>query len=80
MARGRTCLNCDNRHGCRTPQPRCLRLTREAAELYLRGKELMRRRGLLAACARCGLFKQCWRRAEYERALAGPPGPPAAGA
>ena len=63
------CLNCDNRHGCRTGTPYCLTALRNPDELDLRGKDLLRQRGLLRVCGRCKLFRQCWQRSQYERAL-----------
>lgn len=67
----RTCLACDNRHGCRTPEPACLRLERSEAERLLGGRVLMQRRGLLVECEACGLFRRCWSPDEYRRWRAG---------
>ncbi len=65
----RLCLNCDNRHGCRTGQPICLGLEPEPDERYLSGRQLMTRRGLLPRCRRCGHFRQCWSTDKYYKAL-----------
>ncbi len=67
----RTCLACDNRHGCKTPEPLCLRLERSDQERILSGRVLMQRRGRLAECEACGLFRRCWSPDEYRRWLAG---------
>ena len=66
----RLCLNCDNRHGCRTPEPPCLRLPRADEERRLAGRALMQRRGLLARCPDCGHFRLCWRPADWRAAQA----------
>ena len=64
------CINCDNRHGCKSGTPACLKLPREADEKTLRGRELMARRGLLTRCQNCNDFRICWRRGQYDAALA----------
>lgn len=63
------CLRCDNRHGCRTPEPLCLTLPRAPEERRLAGRALMARRGLLRRCAACALFTACWRPADYRAAV-----------
>lgn len=72
----RLCLRCDNRHGCRTPEPPCLTLPRAPDERRLPGRSLMARRGLLPRCQDCPLFRQCWRPGDYRAVLAaaGPDG------
>jgi len=66
---GRICISCDNRHGCRTPEPLCLRLERSDDERRLQGRSLMARRGLLAECEACCLFRRCWAPDEYRSRL-----------
>ena len=63
----RFCINCDNRHGCRTEDPPCLAQDPAAGERLLPGKELMRRRGLLRLCRACGHFRQCWSEETFRR-------------
>ena len=63
------CINCDNRHGCKTGKPACLRMEREPGEQGLRGRELMARRGLLTRCQNCKDLLRCWPRQEYQDAL-----------
>ena len=46
------CINCDNRHGCKNGLPECLRHNREPGEEKLRGREFMKRRGMLDKCAK----------------------------
>lgn len=64
----RFCLNCDNRHGCKTEEPICLGLEPAAEERYISGQKLMARRGKLDLCQRCGHFRQCWSSDKYRRA------------
>jgi hypothetical protein len=66
----RFCLGCDNRHGCRSAQAICLELERAPDEAAMPGRQFMRRRGLLAACAGCALLRRCWSDDDYRRALA----------
>lgn len=66
---GGFCLNCDNRHGCKTEQPLCESLTLDQAQRWVPGKELMRRRGMLDKCRNCGHFRKCWGADAYRRAL-----------
>jgi hypothetical protein len=68
VQRRRLCLNCDNRHGCRTAAPLCLRIAREEGEDTLSGRELLAKHDRLDACPTCGLFRQCWSDATYRRA------------
>jgi hypothetical protein len=68
MPGDRTCTNCHNRHGCRTPDPPCLALERLAGEAGLPGKAVLARRGRLPLCRECGFFRQCWAEADYLRA------------
>ena len=63
------CLNCDNRHGCKTEEPLCLKIEPRAAERFFSGKRLMVSRGVLCRCRRCGHFRQCWSTEKYRRAL-----------
>ena len=62
------CAGCDNRHGCRDGQAICLILERAPDEKRLRGKALMRKRGLLDRCPACAHFKRCWGASEYRKA------------
>ena len=64
------CINCDNRHGCKTGLPECLRHNREPGEERLRGRELMARKGMLAKCRHCKDFGICYGPGEYAAALA----------
>lgn len=68
-AKRRLCINCDNRHGCRSEQPACLTLRLTEAERRLSGQRLMVRRGLLGQCAACALFRRCWNGEAYRRQL-----------
>ena len=63
------CINCDNRHGCRTGDPLCFELELGPSERTLPGREVMLRRGLLRRCRRCGHFRQCWTEDAYSRSL-----------
>jgi hypothetical protein len=67
--RRRLCLNCDNRHGCRSETPVCLASDWEPEEKLLSGKAFMERRGLLPKCRECSLFRQCWSHERYCRKL-----------
>jgi len=69
IKQGGLCINCDNRHGCRTAAPLCESLPASGDERWLGGRELMRRRGLLGKCRGCGHFRQCWGEEAYRRAL-----------
>ena len=62
-------MACDNRHGCLTPEPHCLELERGEDERSMGGRTLMARRGLLAQCRACGLFRRCWDPDAHRRRL-----------
>lgn len=63
------CLDCDNRHGCRSAPPPCLAIERRPEERNLTGRALIRRRGRLPECRDCAHFRRCWELEDYERAL-----------
>ena len=65
----RFCLNCDNRHGCKTKKPVCVGIEPSGEERFMSGQKLMARRGLLLRCRRCGHFRQCWSSDKYRGAL-----------
>jgi len=70
----RLCLNCDNRHGCKTPEPACLMWPRTPAEARLTGKAFMAARNAVAVCTACPLWRACYR--QGERPLVTRPRPP----
>ena len=67
QSEARLCLNCDNRHGCRSARPLCLDLPRRSSERRLSGRQLMARRGMLGSCQTCELFRRCWTSEDYRR-------------
>ncbi len=68
MAPRQLCGNCDNRHGCASPEPPCLAGPRSAGEARMHGRAWMSRHGLLPKCRECALFPQCWTEGSYRTA------------
>jgi hypothetical protein len=62
------CINCDNRHGCKSKTPPCIVLmTREHAGRTT-GKEYLVERGMIDECLSCPFFRSCWNGDDYDRA------------
>ena len=63
------CINCDNRHGCRSDVPPCLSHMGECGAKGVSGREFMRETRRIAECEGCPFFRSCWNSEEYERSL-----------
>ena len=64
------CINCDNKHGCKTRTPPCIAAMSRDGIRGKAGKQYLMESGQVTACRACGFFRSCWREEEYERTVA----------
>lgn len=62
------CINCDNRHGCKSKTPPCIVLMRDAGVKDKCGKEYLKSVQKLDLCKDCDFFLTCWKDSEYLKA------------
>lgn len=67
MKQGGFCINCDNRHGCKSGTPPCLGRMALHHVKNESGKEYLTRTGNLSLCIDCPFFRSCWNSEEYDR-------------
>jgi len=63
------CINCDNRHGCRSKTPPCIVLMRKDEIKDTCGKEYLKSKKELKLCKECVFFYSCWNDSEYQKNL-----------
>lgn len=59
------CINCDNRHGCKSKTPPCLELMKGLNIKNISGKSYLLSTNMLKACKKCDFFYSCWAESEY---------------
>ena len=67
------CINCDNRHGCKSKTPPCIMEMAEHGVSGRSGKQYLTECEGLHLCKDCPFFRSCWNPEDYNR-LAGQPG------
>jgi hypothetical protein len=61
------CINCDNKHGCKSGAPPCIvemsrnNISRMSGKLYLINERRAEK------CRECSFFRSCWNAEEYDR-------------
>lgn len=63
------CINCDNRHGCKSQAPLCITEMMENNVADMAGKQYMVQQKKVDNCRSCPFFRSCWRMEEYNRLL-----------
>ena len=63
----RYCINCDNRHGCKSKTPPCLTEMMEHNITGISGKRYLIENGKTDLCKGCPFFRSCWKMEEYNR-------------
>lgn len=63
------CINCDNRHGCKSKMPPCIVLMRQNDIKDTCGKAYLRSIKELKLCKECDFFLTCWNESEYQKNL-----------
>jgi|WetSurMetagenome_2_1015567.scaffolds.fasta_scaffold1166945_1 hypothetical protein len=59
------CINCDNRHGCKSQTPPCITEMMENNVTDMSGKEYFTEKNRTHTCKDCSFFRSCWRMEEY---------------
>ncbi len=62
------CINCDNRHGCKSKTPPCIAMMTKEHAVRTAGKQYLIERGMLDECLACAFFRSCWNGDDYDRA------------
>ena len=53
------CMNCDNRHGCKSKTPPCIDMMRKDKVKGMRGKEYLKKENKLQLCKKCEFIDSC---------------------
>ncbi len=61
------CINCDNKHGCKTKTPPCVDAMMAQGITDRSGKDYLLQNQQTALCKECPFFRSCWRSGEYDR-------------
>ncbi len=65
------CINCDNRHGCKSRTPPCVdAMGRDGVKGCL-GKEYLTHKKETHLCMDCSFFRSCWSMEEFDRLRGG---------
>ena len=59
------CINCDNRHGCKSKTPPCIELMRADGVKGACGKGYLIDKKKLDLCKDCDFFYSCWNETDY---------------
>ena len=59
------CINCDNRHGCKSETPPCIAEMREKNITGVAGKQYLVENHKTDKCKDCSFFRSCWKKEEY---------------
>ena len=59
------CINCDNKHGCKTKNPPCIIEMAKANISGASGKSYLVKTGHTDLCRNCPFFRSCWKEEEY---------------
>ncbi len=65
--RAQYCINCDNRHGCKSGTPPCIAEMDKDGVKGKAGKEYLLEQGRIARCGACDFFRSCWNPEEHRR-------------
>lgn len=64
------CINCDNRHGCKSGTPPCIAEMDRDGVTGRSGKGYLLELGRIGRCEACAFVRSCWNPEEYLRAKA----------
>ncbi len=63
------CINCDNRHGCKSQTPPCVTEMMENNITEMSGKQYFVEKNKIVACRDCSFFRSCWKMEDYNRLI-----------
>jgi hypothetical protein len=61
------CINCDNRHGCKSKDPPCIVELAENCIIDRPGKQYLIEQKKTDKCKDCSFFRTCWNVEDYNR-------------
>ena len=61
------CINCDNKHGCKSKTPPCIDEMTEENVTGVSGKQYLVEQNKTVKCLDCPFFRLCWNSEEYDR-------------
>jgi hypothetical protein len=61
------CINCDNRHGCKSETPPCIAEMAENDVKGMAGKQYLIENRKTSKCNDCSFFRTCWKREDYNK-------------
>ena len=61
------CINCDNKHGCKSGTPPCIAEMAKHGAAGVSGKRYLIDAGRIWRCRTCAFFRSCWNTEEYGR-------------
>ncbi len=61
------CINCDNKHGCKSGIPPCIGEMTKNGVTRVSGKQYLIEAGRIERCRDCPFFRSCWDSEEYEK-------------
>lgn len=63
------CINCDNKHGCKSGTPPCIGEMMKDSVLGWSGKDYLMKTKKAHRCKECPFFRSCWSMEEYDRVM-----------
>jgi hypothetical protein len=64
------CINCDNKHGCKSRTPPCIDDMEEHGVTGRSGKKYLVEEKRIYKCRKCPFLRSCWDTEEYDRVAA----------
>lgn len=61
------CINCDNKHGCKSGTPPCIGEMKKDGITGTTGKKYLLKIKKINRCLDCSFFRSCWDAEEYKR-------------
>lgn len=63
------CINCDNKHGCKSGTPPCIGEMTKNSVAGQAGKDYLLKVKKIHRCKNCPFFRSCWTEEEYGRMI-----------
>ncbi|HOJ71074.1 MAG TPA: hypothetical protein PK864_01050 [Syntrophorhabdaceae bacterium] len=63
----RYCINCDNKHGCKSGTPPCVAEMKKDKITGITGKQYLIDKNKLPRCLDCSFFSSCWNIEDYKK-------------
>ncbi|HOV89564.1 MAG TPA: hypothetical protein PKW07_02510 [Syntrophorhabdaceae bacterium] len=63
----RFCINCDNKHGCKSGTPPCIAEMEKDRVTGINGKQYLMKIKKIYRCEHCPFFRSCWNIEDYRK-------------